>query len=421
MINFQGPLVGEFIVPGDKSITHRAVILASLSEGQSIIKEPLLGEDCLRTVQIFRDLGVTIDILDNKMIITSPGVQAFKEPTDALYTGNSGTTTRLLTGLYTGLSFMTVLVGDESIAKRPMGRVIAPLNQLGAHIEGSYNHTRTPIVIHPKSISGATYEMTVKSAQVKSAIMLASLFNDKPITITENVTTRDHTERMLPMFSVPVDVEGGFIKMQPVGIRHIKPTNMTVPGDISSAAFLMVAALITPGSDITLKNVGVNPTRDGIIDVIKSMGGHIEVDRTEDYEPFATIRVTYTKELKPIIIEGDIIPRLIDEIPIIALLLTQASGTSYIKDAEELKIKETNRIDATVEELSKLGFRIEATEDGMIVYQSNPLNNVTVDSRGDHRIGMMLAISNYLMDQAITIQDTACIDISFPGFFNILT
>ncbi|KAA1040188.1 3-phosphoshikimate 1-carboxyvinyltransferase [Macrococcus equipercicus] len=420
-IKLKAPLKGEAKVPGDKSITHRAIIFSSLAEGRSVIHQPLLGADCLSTIDVFRRLGVTITVGAEQVIIESRGWQQFEEPVQALYTGNSGTTTRLLAGVMSGLPFRTILSGDASIGRRPMKRIIDPLTQMGARVSGSRHNTRTPLVIEPARIQGIHYTLPVASAQVKSAVLLAGLFAEAPVTVIENVRTRNHTETMLPVYGVPVKVEDKAITLGSRAIGQLHASDFTVPGDISSAAFLMVAALITPGSDITLHDVGINETRDGIIEVINKMGGAIEVDKqTTTGEPTAAIRIRYTENLKPLTIEGELIPRLIDELPVIALLMTQAAGTSVIKDAEELKVKETNRIDAVVEELSNLGFRLTATTDGMIIRSGRDHRQNAADSRGDHRIGMMLAVASLLLDEPVHIDGFDSIAVSFPDFMEMM-
>ncbi|TDM13218.1 3-phosphoshikimate 1-carboxyvinyltransferase [Macrococcus lamae] len=420
-IKLKAPLRGSATVPGDKSMTHRAIIFSSLATGQSVIYDPLLGEDCLSTIDVFRRLGVEITVSDHQITIQSDGWSNFKEPVQVLYTGNSGTTTRLLAGVMSGLPFRTILSGDASIGRRPMKRIIEPLNAMGAQVSGSHNNTRTPIVIEPSMIKGIDHQMTVASAQVKSALLLAGLFADETVRITENVKTRNHTETMLPVYGVNIQLEDNVITLPQRSIDEMRPSDFKVPGDISSAAFLMVAALITPGSDITLNNVGINNTRNGIVEVIKMMNGNIEVSVvTTDGEPTAAIRVQYTSELKPVTIEGALIPRLIDELPIIALLMTQADGQSIIKDAEELKVKETNRIDAVVEELGKVGFHLTATEDGMIVNPGRSNRHKATDSRGDHRIGMMLAVASLLTPEPVEIKGFDSIAVSFPDFMDMM-
>ncbi|BGE82403.1 3-phosphoshikimate 1-carboxyvinyltransferase [Staphylococcus petrasii] len=416
IIDIHGPLKGEIEVPGDKSMTHRAIMLSSLAKGKSVIHKPLLGEDCQRTAEIFKLLGVDITITDDKIIVDSPGYENFKTPHQTLYTGNSGTTTRLLAGLLSGLGIECVLSGDKSIGTRPMNRVLKPLRLMGANIRG-IDDNYTPLVIEPASIKGITYQMEVASAQVKSAILLASLFANDTTTITELDISRNHTETMFEHYNIPITADGKTIKLEPNALQNIKARDFNVPGDISSAAFFIVAALITPGSDITIHNVGINPTRSGIIDIVEQMGGNIELfNVTNTSEPTASIRITYTPNLKPIHIEGDMVPKAIDELPIIALLCTQATGTSIIKDAEELKVKETNRIDTTADMLGLLGFELQPTADGLIIHPSEFTTPATVDSLTDHRIGMMLAIAGLLSSEPITIRQFDAVNVSFPGF-----
>ena len=375
IIDIHGPLKGEIEVPGDKSMTHRAIMLASLATGQTTIFKPLLGEDCRRTMEIFKLLGVSITENEDTIVIGSPGYQHFHTPHQVLYTGNSGTTTRLLAGLLSGLGIESVLSGDVSIGKRPMDRVLKPLLKMNARISGVEDNY-TPLIIKPSTIKGIDYQMEVASAQVKSAILFASIFSKEATTVTEIDVSRNHTD-----------------------------------------TFFIVAALITPGSDITIHNVGINPTRSGIIDIVEQMGGNIELSHvTEEAEPTASIRVKYTPNLKPLTIEGDIVPRAIDELPVIALLCTQASGTCIIKDAEELKVKETNRIDTTADMLGMLGFRLQPTSDGLIIHPSEFKASATVDSQTDHRIGMMLAVASLLSSEPLTIEQFDAVNVSFPGF-----
>lgn len=415
-IDIKGPLIGDIEVPGDKSMTHRAIILSSLASGKSTIYKPLLGEDCIRTVEIFRLLGVEIDILEDKIEINSPGYKFFQTPHQVLYTGNSGTTTRLVAGLLCGLGIETVLSGDASIGKRPMDRIMKPLTLMNADISG-VNNNYTPLLIKPARIKGITYQMEVASAQVKSAILFASLFANEKTTISEIGITRNHTETMFEHYQIPITTNDKMIELPENSIKHITATDFHVPGDISSAAYFIVAGLITPGSDITIHNVGVNPTRSGIIDIVTQMGGNITLfNQTNGSEPTASIRVQYTPNMKPIHIEGELVPRAIDELPVIALLCTQANGTSIIKEAEELKVKETNRIDTTANMLNLLGFTLQPTSDGMIIHPSRLEQTATVDSFTDHRIGMMLAVTSLLTDDTLTIDQFDAVNVSFPGF-----
>lgn len=420
-LKYNGPLTGEVSVPGDKSITHRAIMLASLSKGKTVISKPLLGDDCISTVNIFRKLGVNFSIEEHSVTVDSPGYDQFREPTEILYTGNSGTTTRLLCGLLAGLPFKTVLDGDASIRQRPMGRVIEPLGQMGVNIKGRDNQF-TPIIINDGDISkvqGIDYLMPVKSAQVKSALLLAGLYAEREVRITEQDISRNHTELMFKESDINIDVDDKTIILKPNGIHNLKMKDIQIPGDISSAAFFIVAALIIPGSKITLHNVGTNVTRSGILEVVKMMGGNIQViDKAQHTERISDIIVSYTKDLRAINIEGSLIPKLIDEIPVIALLLAHAQGVSEIRDAEELKVKETNRIDTVVTELNALGYKIEPAVDGMIVYGKvkSERTRHTFDSYGDHRIGMMLAVAALIETVEIEINQFEAVNISYPNF-----
>ena len=415
-IDINGPLIGEIEVPGDKSMTHRAIILSSLASGRSTIYKPLLGEDCIRTVEIFRLLGVEIEILEDKIEINSPGYKFFQTPHQVLYTGNSGTTTRLVAGLLCGLGIEAVLSGDASIGKRPMDRIMKPLTLMNADISG-VNHNFTPLIIKPAQIKGISYQMEVASAQVKSAILFASLKEKEKTTISEIGITRNHTETMFEHYQIPITYNDKMIQLPENSIKHITATDFHVPGDISSAAYFIVAGLITPGSDITIHNVGINPTRSGIIDIVTQMDGNITLfNQTNGSEPTASIRVQYTPNMKPIHIEGELVPRAIDELPVIALLCTQANGTSIIKEAEELKVKETNRIDTTANMLNLLGFTLQPTSDGMIIHPSRLEQTATVDSFTDHRIGMMLAVTSLLTSDTLTIDQFDAVNVSFPGF-----
>ena len=402
-------LSGELQVAGDKSITHRAIILSSLATGQTVIHNPLLGADCLSTLEIFKQFGVTYQLTANQLIIDSPGVDGFTYSNSILDAGNSGTTARLLMGVLSALPTTLTLVGDASLSKRPMKRVTSPLKQMGACIELTHDQT-LPATIKGQSLNGIEYELPVASAQVKSAIMLAAMFASGETKIHEPVPTRDHTEKMFEDFQIVYNKENRVITLS--GPQMPKtPGQVFVPADISSAAFFMVAALMVEGSDLILKNVGLNETRCGIVDVLLQMGGRLTIQNERYFggERVADIRVQYTKDLKGIIIEGEMIPRLIDEIPIIALLATKAMGQTIIKDAEELKVKETNRIDVTVGELKAIGANLFSTEDGMVINGDINLSYhpALVSSHGDHRIAMMLYVASLLMQ---------AMNISYPDF-----
>ncbi len=411
-------LSGELQVAGDKSITHRAIILSSLATGQTVIHDPLLGADCLSTLEIFKQFGVTYQLTANQLIIDSPGVDGFTYSNSILDAGNSGTTARLLMGVLSALPTTLTLVGDASLSKRPMKRVTSPLKQMGACIELTHDQT-LPATIKGQSLNGIEYELPVASAQVKSAIMLAAMFASGETKIHEPVPTRDHTEKMFEDFQIVYNKENRVITLS--GPQMPKtPGQVFVPADISSAAFFMVAALMVEGSDLILKNVGLNETRCGMVDVLLQMGGRLTIQNERYFggERVADIRVQYTKDLKGIIIEGEMIPRLIDEIPIIALLATKAMGQTIIKDAEELKVKETNRIDVTVGELKAIGANLFSTEDGMVINGDINLSYhpALVSSHGDHRIAMMLYVASLLMKNELEIEEMQAMNISYPDF-----
>ncbi|GAM13838.1 3-phosphoshikimate 1-carboxyvinyltransferase [Mesobacillus selenatarsenatis] len=412
-------LEGQVKVPGDKSISHRAVMFGSIANGITCIENFLPGEDCLSTISCFRQLGVDIVQNGSDVTVTGKGADGLNHPEDTLYVGNSGTTIRLMMGILSGLPFTSTLEGDDSIARRPMTRVTLPLGKMGASITGRNNGEFTPLTVEGQKLHGITYELPVASAQVKSAILLAGLQAEGDTIVIEPVKTRDHTERMINQFGGKVERDGEVVKV--TGGQMLKGTHINVPGDISSAAFFLVAAAIMPGSDIILRNVGLNPTRTGIIDVLSAMGADfiIEPYESEAAEPAGDIRIKHSK-LKGTIVEGDLIPRLIDEIPVIALLATQAEGKTVIKDAGELKVKETNRIDTVVNELKKLGADIEATEDGMIIQGNQSLDGGTVSAHGDHRIGMMLSIAALLCKRDVRLEQSEAVAVSYPGFFDDL-
>lgn len=419
-IEFNKPtLNGTIMVPGDKSISHRSVMFGAIAKGKTTVEGFLLGEDCLSTIDCFRKLGVEIDVDGTNVTVNSPGIDEWAEPKEVLYTGNSGTTTRLMLGILSGTGLHTVMTGDASIGKRPMRRVADPLRLMGAQIAGRDNGQFTPLAIQGTKLQAIDYTMPVASAQVKSAILLAGLRAEGTTIVRESEVSRDHTERMLRQFGAQVEVVDGVVSFE--GGQQLTGTHVNVPGDISSAAFFLVAGAITPNSRIVMKNVGVNETRAGILDVFESMGAAmtVEIEDEAAAEPTATVTIE-TSSLQATTIEGGIIPRLIDEIPILALLATQANGTTVIKDAEELKVKETDRITAVVTELKKLGANIEATDDGMIIQGPTPLHGAALKSYGDHRIGMMAGVAALITDGAVELDDAECIAVSYPNFFEHL-
>ncbi|MDP4549729.1 3-phosphoshikimate 1-carboxyvinyltransferase [Alkalihalobacillus macyae] len=412
-------LQGSITIPGDKSISHRAVMFGSIAEGTTHISNFLPGADCLSTIDCFKQMGVKIEQDGASVIVESTGIDGLQEPSQLLDVGNSGTTFRLMMGLLAGRAYHSVLAGDESIAKRPMNRVSIPLLKMGAAIDGRNNGTYAPISIRGGNLAGITYTSPVASAQVKSAILLAGLQAKGVTTVHEPHLSRNHTENMLESFGVKVNRNGCSISIE--GGQKLVSTNVEVPGDISSAAFFLVAGAIVPESTITLLNVGINQTRSGILDVLEQMGASLSIlnRRIVNQEEVADLTIK-TSELSGSTIEGEMIPRLIDELPIIALLATQANGRTVIKDAEELKVKETNRIDAVVDALQKLGASITATSDGMVIEGPTPLHGAAVSSLGDHRIGMMLAIAGCITDGQVDLAMPEAIRVSYPDFFEHL-
>lgn len=406
---------GCLTVPGDKSISHRAVMLASLADGTSEIYGFLMGADCLSTINCFQKMGIEIAVTQEKVTVLGKGLRGLQKPPQMLYTGNSGTTTRLLCGILAGQNFDVSLTGDASIQKRPMKRVTTPLSAMGAVIEGDY----CPLTIHPAALHGIVYHMPVASAQVKTAIILAGLYADGITTIHETEKSRDHTELMLQAMGADLAVNDLTITVRPT--EHLCPQRFDVPGDISSAAFFLVLGAILPNSRVTVRNVGINPTRTGILDVLNAMGAILSIEniRMVNQESVADITVS-SSELHGTVIAGDLIPRLIDEIPILAAAAACASGDTIIQDAAELKVKETNRIRAVVDEFRKCGISVDETDDGMIIHGGNPIHGADFCSYGDHRMAMSLAVLAQLADGVSTLDDIACADISYPTFFDDL-
>ncbi|PAV29491.1 3-phosphoshikimate 1-carboxyvinyltransferase [Virgibacillus profundi] len=413
------PLIGELEVPGDKSISHRAVMLGSLANGTTKVTHFLEGEDCMHTVEAFRSMGVSIDKEELTLTIEGKGMEAFVEPREPLYFGNSGTTARLMLGLLSGLPIFSIVYGDPSLSKRPMDRVTIPLKKMGANFDGREMGSYLPLSIRGKTLNSIDYTMPVKSAQVKSAILLAGLHAEGETKITEMTPTRNHTENMLRAFGADLKTDGNTITI--TNKQTLSATDIYVPGDISSAAFFLAAAAIIPGSELTLKNVGLNETRTGIIDVLLAMGADIQInnEQTISGEIIGDIQITYSP-LQSITIEGDIIPRLIDEIPILALVATQVEGTTIIRDAKELRVKETDRITAITELLTTLGAEIEATEDGMIIHGRTQLAGGKVASYDDHRIAMMAVVASLVANDEVILDDVSSIAVSYPGFFEDL-
>ena len=405
--------IGQIKVPGDKSISHRAVMLGSLANGVTEISGFLKGADCLSTIDCFRKMGIDIDINGENVTVHGNGLRGLKKPDEMLYTGNSGTTTRLLCGILAGQNFDTSITGDASIQKRPMGRVVQPLSMMGAKIENEY----CPLYITGTKLHGIDYKMPVASAQVKTAIILAGLYADGETVIHEIEKSRDHTELMLSAMGADLTVDNLDITVKPT--NDLTAVNVDVPGDISSAAFFLVLGAIMPNSQITVTNVGINPTRTGIIDVLKDMGADITLENvhTSAGETVANITVR-SSSLKGTTVGGDIIPRLIDELPIIAVAAVFADGQTVIKDAQELKVKETNRIRAVVDEFNKCGIDITETDDGMIINGGKSIHGADFKTYGDHRMAMSLTVLAQLADGESTLDDSDCACVSYPTFFD---
>lgn len=410
-------LKGEVTIPGDKSISHRAIMLGSLAKGTSVITNFLQGEDCISTIQCFRQMGIQIEEDSDKIIVKGNGLHGLKKPTSVLNVGNSGTTIRLISGILSATNFELEITGDSSIQKRPMKRIIDPLALMGAQINSIRDNGCAPLRITGSKLTGIHYKSPVSSAQVKSSILLAGLYANGQTHVTEPYISRNHTELMFQQFGIPIQTVGTTATVSPV--TEIYSCDIEVPGDISSAAYFIAAGLLVPNSEMMIRNVGINPTRAGIIQVCKDMGGDITLEniRQNGHEPVADILVR-TSPLKGITIEGSIIPTLIDEIPIIAILAAYADGETIIKDASELKVKESNRIDVMVHHLSLMGANITGTEDGMIIHGVEQLQGAIIDSKMDHRIAMSFAIAGIMAQGETHIIDADCVNISYPGFYN---
>ena len=408
-------LSGEIVIPPDKSISHRAVIFSSLACGKSLIKNFSSGKDPHSSLQICRALGVDITQNGSDLVVNSKG--KFSKPITNLDCGNSGTTMRLMAGALSGQEFSSVLTGDESLSKRPMKRIIEPLTFMGAKIKSTEN--RAPLEIEGANLVGITYSTPIASAQVKSAILLAGLNAKGQTTVTEPYVSRNHTELMLSYMGADIEVQGNCVCIKK---SELQPKTIEIVGDISSAAYFIAAGLLVPDSEIIIKNVGLNPTRTGMLDVLNLMGADIEIldKRTVSNEIVGDLKVKYSN-LKGCEISGDLIPKLIDEIPILAVLATQAEGMTIIKDAQDLRNKESDRIKTVVTELRKLGANIEETDDGMIIYGQTPLKGeVEVESYKDHRLAMSLYVAGMICEKEILIKDFDWVNISFPEFESLM-
>lgn len=410
------PLRGELAVPGDKSISHRAVMLGALAKGTTSVTNFLKGADCLSTISCFEKMGIEIEQLPSEILIHGKGLHGLNAPETILDAGNSGTTTRLLSGILAGQAFCTTLTGDASIQKRPMTRIITPLSQMGGKIESLSDNGCAPLKITGHPLKPIHYLSPVSSAQVKSCVLLAGMYADGITKVTEPYLSRNHSELMLRSFGADVISEGTTAAI--TGNPVLEGQNVIVPGDISSAAYFIAAGLLIPGSEILIKDVGINPTRDGILKVCADMGADIQLLNKREYgkEPVSDILVKHS-ELKATVIEGALIPTLIDELPMLAVMAAFAQGTTVIRDAQELKVKESNRLDIIVQHLSAMGADIIPTEDGMEIHGGKPLKGAVLDSYMDHRIAMSFAVAGMAADGETEILNASCVDISYPEFY----
>lgn len=412
-------LKGEVTIPGDKSVSHRSVMFGSIAKGTTEVHNFLQGADCLSTISCFQKMGVAIKRTGDRVVIQGNGLRGLKQPDGILDCGNSGTTTRLISGILAAQDFSVTLTGDASIQKRPMKRIMDPLSLMGADIRSVHNNGCAPLAITGTSLHGIHYPSPVASAQVKSAILLAGLYADSETRVTEPYVSRNHTELMLSCFGADVHTEHTTAVIQPA--KELYGTRILVPGDISSAAFFIAAGLMIPNSELLIQNVGINPTRDGILHVCRDMGASITLmnPKSGDGEPVADILVK-TSSLHGAVVGGAIIPTLIDELPMIAAMACLAEGDTVIKDAAELKVKESNRIDVMVRNLTAMGADVEETADGMIIHGGKPLHGAVIDSKLDHRIAMTFAIAGCCAEGETEILGAECVDISYPGFYQDL-
>lgn len=417
-IKKQTALKGEILVPGDKSISHRAVMFGSLAEGTTGISHFLTGADCLSTISCFRKMGIDIREENGRILVHGKGLHGLSKPDQTLDVGNSGTTTRLISGILCGQRFASELNGDASIRSRPMKRIITPLKAMGADIISLKANDCAPLRIHGRPLHAIHYLSPVASAQVKSCVLLAGLYADGITSVTEPVLSRNHTEIMLNYFGAKVTSSGTTASIHPE--PHLEARDILVPGDISSAAYFIAAGLLTPNSEILLRNVGINPTRDGMLRVCMAMGADITLlNEHREGEPTADLLIR-SSNLHGTTIEGEIIPALIDEIPMLAVMAAFADGTTVIRDAQELKVKESNRIAVMADNLKRMGADIEATDDGMIIRGGRPLHGTVIDSHLDHRAAMSFAVAGTLCEGPLTIQGAECVSISYPDFYQDL-
>lgn len=413
------PFRGEFTPPGDKSVSHRSLIIGSLAAGTTEVSGFLNCDDTISTANAMRMLGSEIEINGGGVTITGKGLSGLSEPEDVIDAGNSGTTTRLLTGLLSAQGFFSALTGDMYLRARPMRRVVDPLRLMGAKITGREGGNKLPLAIDGGRLNGVSYELPVASAQVKSALLLAGLYAEGETEVIEPEPTRDHTERMLSYFGVMLNKNGNRIKI--TRQNEFNGRDISVPGDLSSAAFFIVAALINPGSEVLIKNVGINPLRTGVLDILGQMGGNIEIlnEREVSGEPVGDILVK-SSDMRGTEIKGEMIPKAIDELPVVAAAACFADGETIIKDARELRVKETDRIRAMTAELRKLGAHVTEFEDGMSITGGGSLKGAQCSSWGDHRIAMAVAVAATRAGGETVIDDSDCVSVSYPGFFDVL-
>ena len=411
-------LQGTLTVPGDKSISHRAVMLGALAEGKTRISHFLEGADCLSTIACFRSMGIDIERQGEEVVVQGKGLYGLCAPASPLDVGNSGTTIRLISGILAGQAFESTLTGDSSIKKRPMKRIMEPLSKMGAHIESLSGNGCAPLHISGRKLTGIHYQSPVASAQVKSCLLLAGMYADSPTTVTEPFLSRNHSEIMLRQFGAELCSSGTSVTIQPSPV--LKGQDILVPGDISSAAYFIAAACLVPGSEVLLKNVGINPTRDGFIRAVRAMGGSVTCVRESfEGEPCADLLIK-AGPLHGTVIEGSLIPTLIDEIPVLAVMAAFAEGETVIRDAAELRVKESDRIAVMAENLSVLGADVTPLEDGMVIRGGRTLRGGKVFAHGDHRVAMSMAVAGLMLDGGIEIEGGECVAISYPGFFRDL-
>jgi len=413
------PLRGELAIPGDKSISHRSVMFGALADGLTEADNFLTGADCLSTISCFRQMGIDIGQSGTHILIRGKGLHGLNAPSQVLDAGNSGTTVRLMSGILAGQHFSSVITGDDSIQKRPMKRILTPLQRMDADISSMNGNGCAPLQINGRPLHAVQYTSPVASAQVKSCVLLAGLYADGITSVTEPVVSRNHSELMLRYFGASLKSEGTTVSIEPK--PHLTGQQINVPGDISSAAYFIAAALLVPGSEVLLKNVGINPTRDGMLRVCKAMGADITLLNANysGAEPCADLLVR-SSSLKGTVIEGDIIPTLIDELPVIAVLAAFADGTTIIRDAAELRVKESDRIAVMTDNLTRMGCEVWACDDGMIIHGGTPLHGAVIDTKKDHRVAMSFAVAALACDGELELLDRDCVRISYPGFYEDL-